>query len=186
MSFMRLLLQRIVAKLDPPRVIYDRAGGSPYLSRWYAFGAPVANDGKPVFGRDGNPRDDVTWNDRKGPIAVYIHRFHRGDDDSDLHSHPWSVSLSLILAGGYFEERRVRGTDHVVRRRVRPWSFNLIRGDDYHRVDLIEEDAWSIFFAGPRVSAWNFWDRHTGETVYWRTFIARKRGVDEKDIGGNQ
>ena len=178
-----MLLRRIVEKLDPPRVIYDRAGGSPYLSRWYVFGAPVANDGKPVFGYDGNPREGVTWDDRKGPVALYLHRFHRGDDDDDLHDHPWKWSIAIILAGGYSEERRVRGTDRVIRRAIKPWTINVIRGDDFHRVDLIEDDSWSLFIAGPRVSSWSFWDRHTGETVPWRTFIARKRGLDESKVG---
>ena len=62
-------------------------------------------------------------------------------------------------------------------RTVRPWTLNIIRGEDYHRVDLIENDAWSIFFAGPRHGAdWNFWNRYTSETTPWREFIARKRG----------
>ena len=172
----RFVLRWVTRNMDPPRIIYDREGGSPYLSRWYAFGAPVASDGKPVFDHFGNPREGVTWDDRKGPIGVYVHRFHRGDDDDATHSHPWLWSVSLILAGGYIEERRMRGTNIVVTRTVKPWMLNFIRGDDFHRVDLIEKDAWSLFFAGPRVSSWSFWDRKTGETMPWREFIARKRG----------
>jgi hypothetical protein len=183
MSVTRRLLTWLTSKLDPPRIIYDQPGKSKYLSRWYVFGAPVASDGELVFDEYGNPRPGITWNDRKGPVAVYIHRFHRGDADQELHNHPWRWSLSLILAGGYREERRFSmfGRDWVHVRTVLPWTLNFIRGDDYHRVDLIEDDAWSIFFAGPRVQGWNFWNRDTRKTTPWREFIARKRGqpVDE-------
>jgi|HubBroStandDraft_2_1064218.scaffolds.fasta_scaffold00001_7 hypothetical protein len=190
MSWMRTALTWVTSKMAPPRVIYDRAGGSPYLSRWYLYGSPKASDGKPVFNWDGNPRSGITWTDRTGPLAIYLHRFHRGDDDLDLHSHPWLWSVSLILAGGYREERRAfhgkwgdMGTVwHVAERVLRPGMFNVIRGDDFHRVDLLEEDAWSLFFAGPRVSSWSFWDRWTGETTPWREFIARKRGEDINNI----
>lgn len=180
MNLMRRLLSRLVAHLDPPRVIYDRAGVSPYLSRYYVFGAPKADDGQPVFNEFGNPRPGITWNDRTGPLGVYIHKFHRGDDDDQLHNHPWSWSISLILAGGYREERRMGR--FVYERIVKPLHLNFIAGDDYHRVDLLEKDAWSLFIAGPRVSSWNFWDRHTGETTPWRQFIARKRGIDARDV----
>jgi len=156
----RTLLEWAVTKMAPPRVIYDCAGTSKYLSRWYVFGS-----GEGV--------------ERTGPLAIYIHKFHRGDDDKELHNHPWRWSVSLILAGGYREERRFSMFDrHWVHiRTVLPWTLNLIRGDDYHRVDLIEHDAWSLFFAGPRLGVdWGFWNRHSGETTPWREFIARKRG----------
>lgn len=128
---MRALLHRLVRHLPEPRVIYDRAGGSPYLSRWYLLDR---------------------FREGKG-IAIFLHRFHRGDDDQELHNHPWVWSVSFILAGGYREERRLRGWAkrfvHV--REVRPWSFNVIRGDDFHRVDLYEEDAWRAQARRPRL-----------------------------------
>ena len=33
----RTILRTLVEYLDPPRVIHDRSGVSPYLSRWYLF-----------------------------------------------------------------------------------------------------------------------------------------------------
>ena len=212
---MKRFVNWLASKLDPPRVIYDREGGSPYLSRYYVFGAPKASDGKPVFDKTGNPRPGIEWNDRVGPVGIYLHKFHRSDDDQDTHSHPWLWSIAIILSGGYSEERRVplgslskkesigwavsctnwvlRNKDRlqtvqtrhaVIRRKFRPISVNFIRGSDFHRVDLLSDESWSLFIAGPRVSGWSFWNRFTGEETPWREFIARKRGqkVDEVKV----
>lgn len=140
----------------------DREGGSPYLSRFYLLGNRFNNHGIRV---------SRSWL----PFSLYLHQFHRSDDDGALHSHPWRWSVSLILSGGYSEERRVG--DNVVRRNMRPWSINVICGSDYHRVDLFGCEAWSLFLAGPKVSTWYFWDRSTKMRAHWRAFVDAKRGV---------
>jgi hypothetical protein len=153
------LLTRLRARLGP-RVIYDRDGSRPYLSRYYLLGK----------------RDDSTL-PKSGPFNLFVHYFHRGDDDAALHNHPWRWSCSLILRGGYREERREGET--IVSRVFRPGRINIIRADDYHRVDLLDPaaGAWSLFLAGPRTGrSWGFWDRVTGRTTPWREFIERKRG----------
>ena len=155
----RPLLHRLVRHLPEPRVIYDRAGLSPYLSRWYLRR---------------HPREDG--------VAVFLHCFHRGDDDAELHDHPWRWSFALILSGGYREERRIGTSEHVRVRLVRPGTINVIRGDDYHRVDLLSDEAWSLFVAGPQTGkTWSFWDRVTGAVTPWREFITRKRGPGWKE-----
>jgi len=166
----RELLERLTANWRP-RVIYDRAGVSPYLSRYYLVGRPYMADGSAPIDRFGNPHPDAIF--PRG-IGLYLHRFHRSDDDTALHNHPWRWARSLILAGGYIEERRIDG--RVVRHVVRPGSWRRIDQDDFHRVDLLEHDCWSLFIAGPKAASWSFWDRDTGETVPWREFIARVRG----------
>lgn len=40
----RRLIAKLVEHLPPPRVIYDRMGGTPYLSRWYLIGEPPGTD----------------------------------------------------------------------------------------------------------------------------------------------
>jgi hypothetical protein len=171
--------------MAPPRVIYDREGGSPYLSRHYVFGAPVASDGKPVFDSTGNPRAGIKWNDRVGPIAIYLHKFHRSDDDGAPHNHPWKWSIAIILAGGYIEQRLNPYSNTMYERVKRPFSVNVITKDDYHRVDLIDKDSWSLFIAGPRVDTWGFWDFVNKKNIHWRTFIARKRGQAVDNIKEN-
>lgn len=171
-SLVERCLRAVEPHLPRPRIIFDRAGVSPYLSRYYLTGRPRMPDGSAPFAA-GQARPGILW--PSGPIAVYLHRFHRGDEDKALHNHPWRWALSLVLTGGYSEERRVGGA-FVVQHIVRPLSFNWIGHDDFHRVDLLEADCWTLFISGPKVSSWGFWDRHTGEFIPWREFITRKRG----------
>ena len=168
----RALLWLTTHILPPPRVIKDRQGKTPYLSRWYLVGGAKNPSGRPAFNAEGNPDEETEF--RPG-IHVYLHRFHRSDDDDAPHNHPWRWAVSFVLAGGYSEERRTKD-DRVVRRDVRPPAINVIRHTDFHRVDLYEEDAWSIFVAGPRIADWGFWDRVTKEYWPWRDFIAKVRG----------
>jgi hypothetical protein len=170
------LLELIASKLSPPRVIYDRAGVSPYLSRWYLLGRPTMPDGSHPFDPDGSPRSGIRDPDR--PFAVFLHKFHRGDDDVELHNHPWTWSIALILSGGYREEYRRgarEGGGCVFVRTMGPLSVNVIHHDTFHRVELLEKDAWSLFVAGPREKSWGFWNRATGIFTHWRMFIDRKR-----------
>lgn len=83
--------------------------------------------------------------------GLYIHRFVASDPLRGLHDHPWSWSVSLILVGGY-REVRPGGV-----RCLKPFRFNVIRGNDFHRVLLNDgEQAWTLFFHGPRTKGWGF------------------------------
>jgi hypothetical protein len=104
---------------------------------------------------------------------IFIHHFHRSDMDMGtnglglLHNHPANWSFSFILSGGYWEERR-ESDGTVSKRLVKPWTFNFISRDTFHRVDLVDEKngAWSIFFMGSRKSlTWGFWDRVTKQYI---------------------
>ena len=165
---MRSLLHQFVWFLDTPRIIYDREGKEPYLSRWYLIRSKPEPDDTLV----GQPSES----NKPRLFDLYLHRFHRSDDDQALHNHPVSWALSFVLAGGYTEERRFG--DHLVQvRTVRPFRFNFIRKEDYHRVDLLEEDAWSLFLVGPKIDTWYFWDRKTKVKTHWRRFIEEKRNA---------
>ena len=107
---------------------------------------------------------------------IFIHHFHRSDMDvgSDgqglLHNHPFDWSFSIVVSGGYIEERRQ--TDGTFKKKVvKPWSLNFISKKDYHRVDLLNEEkgAWTIFFTGSRKNnSWEFWDRATNQFIPWQ------------------
>ena len=90
-------------------------------------------------------------------------RNHRSDDDRELHNHPWENSTSLILWGGYREERL--DADGTVRvRTYRPWSINRIGANDFHRVELLDpRGCLTLFIAGKRQQSWGFKDPITGE-----------------------
>lgn len=149
--------------LPEPRVIMDRAGGTPYLARWYLIG------NRPKVDDHGNPIGVV----KKDAFQVLLHHFFRGDHDGELHSHPWRWAVAIVLAGGYTEERRVG--DSVIVRRCGPGTINVIHADDYHRVDLLGAESWSIFITGPKVADWYFWCRNRLARAPWRPFLAWKQ-----------
>lgn len=170
--------------------------------------------------------------------SVYLHCFHRSDEDRDLHNHPWDKSVSLVLWGGYVEERRVqqeltiphyltglcdrrctvpcidesdehgegnhapgcafrryRGVpDHarlvrqdkasgtyawseIEEQVVLPGSLNRIDADTFHRVDLLKDEAWTLFFTGKHTQSWGFWDRNSDCFVHYETYL-RNKGLE--------
>lgn len=136
-------------KRDPGRIIHTH--GTEYLLRTYLT-------------------------PRRWPVSVFLHHFFRGDDDRELHNHPWEVSIGLILAGGYVEERlRTRG---IRVRRFRPGSINVIRANDFHRVTLLDpaRGCWTLFLTFRRVQDWGFLDRLTGKFIPWREHVERRDG----------
>lgn len=143
-----------IAKWLPHRVI-PRPDGAPYLVRYYFFGGP---------------RKESTR-----PFNLYLHLFLSSDEEDLAHSHPWTRSISLILTGGYREQRRIG--DLLISREVKPFSLNFIDADDYHRVDLLKDRAWTLFLAGSPDKTWFFWDPKTKETIHWREqiFVRRPR-----------
>lgn len=145
-------LTSIVERL-PHRTI--STGGDPYLTRWYLWPE--------------GPRD-VEDEGSDLPFAVFLHHFHRGDVDRDQHNHPWDLSVSIVLAGGYREER---GDETRV---VLPGTVNVIRADDFHRVDLLNPGmgSWSLFVAGRKTGGWGFKDKATGAVTPWHTYLASK------------
>lgn len=105
---------------------------------------------------------------------LYLHRFMRSDEDRELHNHPWP-GRSLILVGGYLEERRE--ADRVVEHVYAPGDINALEANTFHRVDLLERDCWTLFWTGPKEQSWGFWDRDIGTFTPWRDFIKAK-GLD--------
>ena len=161
MKFMKWALETLARRLPPPRIISGRGEHDPYLSRWYLIGRQPPST-------VGSQEDDSS----RLPFGVFLYKFHRSDDAEQLHSHPWSWAVALVLSGGYLEERRSNSTGAVYRRLQLPWSINVIRADDYHRVDLLEDESWSLFIAGPKVASWYFWDRAADAYADWRSFVS--------------
>lgn len=83
-------------------------------------------------------------------VRLYLHRFVACDEDG-VHDHPFRYSLSLLLAGWYYEDRWGA-------RYLRRW-FNFIGPNDFHRVVLPREaphDVWTLFCHVPRTKPWGF------------------------------
>lgn len=111
---------------------------------------------------------------RLGPLTVYLHRFVAPDGDEEVHDHPWRA-LSVVLAGGYFEERAALDGEAGLRvrlRRVR-WA-NWITQQALHRIARIEPETWTLFIVGRRRKGWGFMRRveHEGDValMYYQPF----------------
>ncbi len=111
-----------------------------YLTRYYLFRKPV------------------WW-----MPSIYLHCFHSSDQDLELHSHPWGFSVSLILSGSYKEE--YFDGDEIKTRIMKPGMLNFISADKYHRVDLIDDEVWTLFISGRKMKNWGFIDRNTKKYI---------------------
>ncbi len=140
------ICEQIAAHL--PRRIITRGQNEPYLDRYYLR------------------RHSERW-----PLlpGVYLHHFITGDNEDELHNHPCAISISLVLTGGYDEERRVGSSPILRKRRIKPGHLNVIRGDDFHKIRLLDptRGAWTIFIAGKRVQVWGFWHPITQVFTPW-------------------
>jgi len=116
-------------------VDHIRRNGAAYLDRYYAAGwSPVST--------------------QSGP-AIFLHHFVASDALASVHSHPWDWSASVILVGGYREQRcMVDGTQAT--REYRPGDVNVLLADDKHRIDLLGDDCWTLFLAGNYAKNWRF------------------------------
>ena len=161
-NLMRSIMIKVATKIRTPNVIFDHEGNEPYLSRYYLLRGPKSKDGSHPFDKFGRPKDNII---RTEGWSLVFHNFHKGDSTSMLHNHGWTWGLSFVLAGGYIEEKLVG--NKVTRRTIKPFTFNFIRPNEFHRVDLLEQDAWTLFLRGPRLKEWFYKDRITHEVLNW-------------------
>ncbi len=124
-----------------------------------------------INGEHGEPYLERYFLLRLFGFTAYIHRFVDNDPDRGLHDHPWGWSCSLVLAGGYHELRADKAllsphsSPAIKLRYLKPGRFNVIRGDDFHRIILhwnqpskgqMVVEAWTLFVHGPRTKGWGF------------------------------
>jgi hypothetical protein len=117
------------------RVERIRPTGEPYLDRYYAAG----------------------WNPitkARGP-AVFLHHFLGSDPANEVHSHPWTWAVSILLVGGY-EEQRCDAGGYATIRRYWPGEVNVLEPQVRHRIHLLTDDCWTLFLAGDFQQAWSF------------------------------
>jgi hypothetical protein len=140
------------------------AENDPYLARHY------------IFQKDWIPshlKKFLGW-----VPSIFIHEFKRGDSDDEYHNHPWYSSFSVILAGGYTEERVqiVGGEYQITQKTFHPGMVNVIRDTDFHRVALLNgETTWTLFIAGRRTGeSWGFLDVKAKEFIPWIEHVRRR------------
>ncbi len=147
--------------------------------------------------------DGTTYLDRWGIShprigGVLLHRMDAPDPGVDLHDHPWWF-CSIILAGGYVEERattkNATALAHLaetVEKRTgryeprgwletrRRWSIRTMRRSECHRiVALTGRRSWSLVINGPRRGTWGFYEpdgfvTHVNQATERRNLEARR------------
>lgn len=126
-----------------------------------------------VIGGRSNAYLERWWVITRNPVFnVYLHRFWRSDDDRALHDHPW-LNLSLVLAGGYYEQTIAAGGVSTLKWRP-PGSAVLRAPWAAHRLELPDElrgRTVTLFVTGPKLREWGFHCRIAG-WVLWRDFVA--------------
>lgn len=154
------LLRRLTRNWRPRTIRRDLLIEPPYLTRWYLRKLPAMPDGSFPFDSLGRPRFGIIGDD--DDYGVFLHRFGQ-DDEPNVHNHPWTWGLSFILVGGYVEERYDVETKTFTTKVLKAPAINFIRHGEFHRVSLIaEQECWSLFFTGKRVSNWGFIHRASG------------------------
>lgn len=181
MDIVRSILTWFVRFARLPKRTITRDDGKPYLERWYLCGEP----GGLKYFPEG--QTEMRWWQRaltRLP-CIYLHRFVSSDDDEELHNHPWEAT-SLILAGGYIEERRLHVEPYLrgayvkyprgktTMQEFRPGMRNYIFSDTFHKVTLVEEDCWTVLVCGKKVGTWGFWNPATDEFLHWKEHVARR------------
>jgi hypothetical protein len=90
--------------------------------------------------------------------SVNLHHFLRGDEDRDLHDHPFSFA-TLILRGGYVEQTPAAADAPYGAYRYttrRPGELLLRPARWAHRVDLRGQDAWTLIAMTKKKREWGF------------------------------
>lgn len=90
------------------------------------------------------------WRLLQTPLfGLYVHNILKSDEDKDPHDHPWWF-VTLVLAGGYFEDRvSIYGDakSHHVHDR---WSVASCRTTEFHKIRLMGP-TWTLVLTGPRI-----------------------------------
>lgn len=146
----RILLNRLQDMLQTPPHFIVGGKHEPYLLRWHLL-----------------PRNSI--------FNIYLHQFHRSDDDRAHHDHPYLFNASFLLKGRYLEHVIAKGgTDHI--EGYSAGNFKLRLGPSPHRIEILPNmPCVTLFFCGPRVRVWQF--HCPKRNVPWHQF------VDDRDSG---
>ena len=127
------------------RVITDPCypEGGPLLTRYYLFDSPF--------------------------VALYLHHFHRSDNDRHVHDHPWSF-LTFLFSGGYWEHvPKFAETPEGEQVRLYRRRFSLLwRPAEWRHWVEIERPVWTLVLRFRRRRMWGFWTERGW--LDWKTY----------------
>lgn len=141
-----------------------------------------------IYGRDGEHWTLYLWRLKLTPNTpwggLYFHVFLRGDQDPDLHDHPWNFVTFPLTS--YWEEYWVggEGLKRYAARRVKAFRFHWRSAEYAHRVlgrDWVygpeairvgvQHQGWIFTFIwhSSKKRSWGFWVDE--KWVPWREYI---------------
>lgn len=162
------LVDRLIARAK--RTPYFHLAG--YMNRWwlvpYVSAGSASADGCGSVGW----RRPVAKLLQMLDVAVRVHEILRSDTGRDPHDHPWPY-LTIVLKGGYWEERFDRNGVIVSTKWHGPGSVLFRRATDLHKLTLpfspfgfadgrpivAHEPATTLFITGRYRQKWGFMTR---------------------------
>lgn len=123
-----------------PIITLDPIDGIPDVSRLRRTGI-VHPDGRPYL-----ERYHLIDNEH---LQVRYHHWLSGDPDRDLHDHPWD-NVTMVLAGHLLE------VGEYVITELHPGAVITRHATDAHRIELVTDDAWTLFITGRFQRQWGF------------------------------
>lgn len=153
----------------------------PYINRWYLL--PMV----PLSLRLGAIAAGI-WLHHPWILVIlfngYLHNIVRSDDDRALHDHPWA-NLSILLSGWYQEVApdweamapgdRVTPTSPTITHIREAGDIVFRKASDPHRLEILDEEAWSLFLIGPNTRSWGFLCPDSWR--YWKEFVGADTGT---------
>lgn len=107
-------------------------------------------------------------------FAIYLHKFHRSDDNSSLHDHPWNF-ITIPVWRGYNDCTFNGGADKLGnptfnRQRLWPLIPVVRKATHVHFVELIDnKPAWTLIIRFKYLRWWGFWNKGIF-TVFYEYF----------------
>lgn len=149
------------AQRTPYYPITARGGDDLYMDRWWLL----------------NPYEkDAAGNQLPARLrwlpSIRVHHIVRPDDDQHEHNHPW-VARSIILRGGYLEERREEYQG--ARMRVRGYTQPIAPSVCHRITEVSQFGAYTLFFTWGESQGWGF--NVDGRIVPWREYLGIGQGA---------
>lgn len=136
---------------------------------------------------------------RNWALNVYYHIVKRSDDDTAHHDHPW-WSFSIVLEGGYYEERIAAGgvksrkwcgPGSMLFRRTGKFAHRLVLENKPYAVlgdaldgKMRELPAKTIFITGPVLRRWGFHHTDSWVDAYEWDDYCQARGIGGHKMAG--
>jgi len=104
-------------------------------------------------------------------IAARVHEILRSDLGREPHDHPWAY-LTVILKGGYWEERYDAAGKLVSTKWHGPGSVLFRRANSWHKLIVPEgQVATTLFITGSKSQSWGF--NVEGKKVPYREYLGK-------------